>query len=160
MVSHHLKPRLSALVLASATLLLASCAGRGETQVASTGARSDGTVGASSSRMIWRLRSGLNVAALSCRGGSRAAVAPAYRRMLARHQRVFASSYRTEVSRYGMAGFDHDQTRVYNHFANQRSPQTFCSTAARVAQQAGSIDSASLPPAAPKLLAQLERGLR
>ncbi|MDE2562244.1 MAG: hypothetical protein KGL48_08345 [Sphingomonadales bacterium] len=159
-MSHHPRPGLTVLVLASAALALASCASHTVPPLASGAAPGKPAGAGSDSRSIWRLRSGLNVAALSCRGRSRTAVAPAYRRMLERHKQVFAASYRSEVTRYGMAGFDHDQTRVYNHFANQRSPSAFCSTAAEVADRASRIDSGRFGPEAPRLLAQLERGLR
>jgi hypothetical protein len=109
---------------------------------------------------LWHLRAGLNVAALSCRGRGRAAVAGAYGRLLSRHRAVLDAAYRAEQDRYGVAGLDHHQTRLYNRFANQRSPERFCAVAANVAARANAMASARLAPAAPQLLAELQAPLR
>lgn len=108
---------------------------------------------------IWRLRSGLNVAALSCRGRGVADVNGQYAQLLRRHSVILDQTYRQEVARHGVAGLDRQQTKVYNRFAMQRSPQKFCGVAAEVARQANSMSSAELSPAAPGLVARLESGL-
>ncbi|QPC99069.1 hypothetical protein [Qipengyuania soli] len=109
---------------------------------------------------IWRLRSGLNVAALSCRGRGVENVNGHYAQLLKRHSVLLDQTYRQEVARYGVAGLDRQQTKVYNRFAMQRSPQKFCGVAADVARQANAMSSAELSPASPGLVARLEGGLR
>lgn len=109
---------------------------------------------------IWRLRSGLNVAALSCRGRGVADVNGQYAQLLRRHSDLLSMTYKQEVAKYGVAGLDRQQTKVYNRFAMQRSPQKFCGVAAEVARQANAMSSAQLSPAAPGLVAMLEGGLR
>ena len=107
---------------------------------------------------VWHLRAALNVAALSCRG--RVSVVADYRRMLTRHRALLDAAYREEQRRYGVRGLDSHQTALYNRFANQRSPERFCKAAADVARRAGSMDSATLAPAAPALYGELQRNLR
>lgn len=108
---------------------------------------------------VWRLRAGLNVAALSCRGKGRRPVAGDYGRMLARHRELLAAAYRQEQRRQGASAFDRQQTRLYNRFANQRSPERFCHAASGIAQRANGLSSAGLVTAAPSLLAELEAPL-
>ncbi len=114
----------------------------------------------SSSAALLRLRAGLNVAALSCRGRGMPAVIPAYGRVLTRHKTLLASAYRSETQRLGVAGLDRQQTRIYNQFANQRSPSDFCYAASAIANQAGNMDSPRLASASSGLAAQLESRLR
>lgn len=109
---------------------------------------------------IWRLRSGLNVAALSCRGRGVENVDGHYAQLLRRHSVILDQTYRQEVALHGVAGLDRQQTRVYNRFALQRSPQKFCGIAAGVAREANAMSSAQLSPASPALVARLESGLR
>lgn len=109
---------------------------------------------AAPSEAVWHLRAGLNVAALSCRGRGRAAVAPAYSRLLSRHRALLAAAYAEEERRYG-SGFDRHQTKLYNRFAYQRSPERFCRDAAQVAGSASAMDSPSLARAAPGLLSRI-----
>lgn len=108
---------------------------------------------------VWRLRSGLNVAALTCKGKGRVDVTAAYREMLNRHRALLKTAYNSEVKKYGASAFDRQQTRVYNGFSQQQSPEDFCKAAAQVASEANELDSTKLYPAAPVLVAKLERGL-
>jgi hypothetical protein len=109
---------------------------------------------------VWRLRSGLNVAALSCKNSAHKEVVPSYSEMLTRHKSLLAAAYKSETQRHGVKGFDRSQTVVYNRFSNQASPDTFCRTAADVAQQSNAMDSAALSANASSLVAELERGLQ
>lgn len=111
------------------------------------------------SEIVWNLRAGLNVAALSCRGTQRRPVADDYARLLARHRDLLAAAYRQEQVRQGVTAFDRQQTRVYNGFANQASPAQFCQAAASVAQRANGLQSAALVTAAPRLLGELRASL-
>lgn len=109
---------------------------------------------------IWRLRSGLNVAALSCRGGGKSSVTGHYAKILKRHSRLLDETYRMETRRYGVNGHDRRQTKVYNRYSMQRSPKRFCGVAADVAREASSMSSAQLSAAASQLVARLDSGLR
>lgn len=107
------------------------------------------------SEHLWHLRAGLNVAALSCRGGDRESVAPAYSRLLSRHKGLLASAYAVEQRKRG-AGMDRHLTQLYNRFAMQRSPGEFCSRAADVAKEASQMDSPALARNAQTLLARID----
>lgn len=109
---------------------------------------------------VWRLRVGLNVAALSCRGAGRASVAPAYRAVLARHASLLDQAYAAERRRLGPGSFDRQQTRLYNRFALQRSPEKFCSSAREIGTYASQLPSPKLAGEAPGLTARLESHLR
>jgi len=80
--------------------------------------------------------------------------------MLSRHRALLAAAYKEEERRLGRAGFDRQQTRIYNRFANQRSPERFCQTASDLAKRANRMDSASLAPASRGMVSELERRLR
>lgn len=112
------------------------------------------------SEIVWNLRAGLNVAALSCRGRDRRPVASDYARLLTHHRDLLAAAYRQEQARQGTAAFDRQQTRLYNGFANQASPTYFCQAAESIAQRANSLQSAALVTAAPRLLGELRASLR
>lgn len=107
---------------------------------------------------LWHLHAGLDVAALSCRGSGQTSVAGPFSRMLTRHRTVFTAAYQAEQRRYGVSGFDRHQTQLYNGFAFQRSPATFCRTASNIATRVAAMDSASLGKASPHLLAELAAG--
>jgi hypothetical protein len=104
---------------------------------------------------VWHLRSGLNVAALSCRGRGRASVAGGYSQLLSRHRGLLASAYAGEQKRYGK-GLDRHLTQIYNRFAYQPEPGKFCSDAAAVAAEANRMDSATLSGQARRLLGRLD----
>lgn len=112
------------------------------------------------SEIVWNLRAGLNVAALSCRGRDRRPVAGDYARLLSHHRELLAIAYRQEQARQGVAAFDRQQTRLYNGFANQASPIYFCQAAESIAQRANALQSAALVTAAPRLLGELRASLR
>ena len=114
----------------------------------------------STSTSVWQLRSGLNVAALTCRGRGRASVEGEYRKLLSRHQALLASAYSEEERRLGKTGFDRQQTRVYNRYSNQRSPERFCAAAVEIARSANRMDSARLAPAARGMVSDLDHRLR
>ena len=155
-------------------LLLSSCAGQSPRRVARPQIASYPVVqpipgparrpvhaaGPAGSEAVLRLRAGLNVAALSCRGRGMPAVTPAYGQMLSRHRALFAAAYRTETQRLGQSGLDRQQTRLYNRFANQASPGNFCRSAAWLAGQASTMDSPRLASASPHMVAELDAQLR
>lgn len=104
---------------------------------------------------VWHLRAGLNVAALMCKGKGRVSVAGDYSRLLTRHRALLASAYAAEQKRHG-SGLDRHQTRLYNHYSNQRDPAGFCRDAAGVAKRAAAMDSPSLARSANSLVGELD----
>lgn len=104
---------------------------------------------------VWHLRSGLNVAALSCRGRGRAAVSGSYAQLLSRHRALLASAYAGEQRRYGK-GLDRHLTQIYNRFAFQPQLEKFCGDAAAVAAEANRMDSPTLSGQAKRLLGRLD----
>lgn len=153
---------LTGVTLAGASLMLAACGGSGNRVAASrpVARQAPEPLPSSGGAAVWNLRAGLNVAALSCRGRGRQPVANEYARMLARHRALLASAYRQEQGRHGVSTFDRQQTRLYNTFANQRSPARFCTTASSVAHRANGLDSSRLATAAPDLFGELRASLR
>lgn len=163
-----IRATIAAAGVAGACLVLAGC-GRPEKSVrsappaprqAAAPAQAGEALRGGASEAVWRLRAGLNVAALSCRGRGRQPVASEYARMLSRHRSLLATAYRQEQSRQSLSAFDRQQTRLYNVFANQASPAHFCNTARVVAQRANGLDSAALASAAPRLVSELQASLR
>lgn len=154
---------LAACGIALAAATLASCASA-PTQTSQVASRPPAPAPARavtanwSPQTVWHLRSGLNVAALSCKRGPARSVETDYRKLLTRHKALFSEAYQAEVRRKGMSAFDKDQTRVYNRFAGQSTKPDFCANAAEVARVSSAMDSSSLATSAPTLLAQLERG--
>ncbi len=149
--------RVAMLLLCAAAAVLASC-----TRDRGGPPRTAGTGGdlARPPEALWHLRAGLNVAALSCRGRGRKPVSGAYNRLLSHHRALLDRAYRDELTRHGKDGYDSHATRIYNRFANQRSPGKFCAAAAEAAREASSMRSLELAAAAPNLLSRLERQRR
>ena len=156
------RDRFAAVLLAVSMLALSACTIGGKQTVKSQSSRAaaTGSLPKGTSASVWKLRAGLNVAALSCKGRGRASVSGDYRRLLSRHRDLLAAAYKAEERRLGRAGFDRQQTKIYNRFANPRSPQRFCQTASDVAKRANRMDSNSLAPAARGMASELERRLR
>lgn len=94
--------------------------------------------GLSQAATLWHLRSGLNVAALACRGPDEAVLVAGYNALLARHAAALKAAEATYAGEYGAttaAGrdrYDDQMTRLYNHFGQTRGRPSFCD-AARVA---------------------------
>ncbi|MBS0474853.1 MAG: hypothetical protein JSR28_06860 [Proteobacteria bacterium] len=144
-------------VVAVAATLAVAASGFGSPALARSvrGGTGQALANAAATENLWHLRAGLNVAALSCRGSGREAIAPAYSRLLSRHRSLLASAYAVEQRRQG-GGMDRHLTQLYNRFAMQRSPAEFCANAAAVATEANAMDSPTLARNAGTLLARLD----
>lgn len=150
----------AAAVAVGLSVFLASCAGGpfgGKDKVASS-SRPASAASAPSGPLrgdpvVWNLRAGLNVAALSCRKKD---IERDYRRVLDRHRTLLRASY-SEAQRRGGRGFDREQTKLYNRFAQYKSSAKFCATAALVAKDASRMQSHELAPNARRLFSQLDR---
>ena len=146
-------------VTAAAVLaVLSACSHQSQPRSASVRPRataSEPAPSADPNEAVWHLRAGLNVAALLCKGRGRVAVAPGYARLLGRHRGLLAAAYAAEQRRQA-SGFDRHETRIYNRFANQRDPASFCRAAAGVAKRAAAMDSPTLARSARGLLGELD----
>lgn len=140
------------VVAAGAAALLGACAGPSNNRASAVRI---GPAPAEPSEAVWHLRAGLNVAALLCKGRGRVAVAGAYQRFLARHRALLNAAYQADQRRHG-SGFERHETQLYNHFANQRDPASFCRRAADIAERAGQMSSAALAERAGALLGRID----
>lgn len=107
---------------------------------------------------IWHLRTGLNVAALSCRGPSEAQLLDGYHHFLAAYRPQLASAQRAVAVSHGTVGaFDAAMTRLYNYWALPPAQAGFCVAAAQVMADAAHVDAAALPGFAVQAVATLDR---
>jgi len=107
---------------------------------------------------VWHLRTGLNVAALSCRGPEAAQLLAGYARFLTAYRPQLAAAQRTLATSMGSdGGFDRAMTRLYNYWALPPAQAGFCAAAAQVTAQAATVDAAALPQFALQAVAELDR---
>ena len=106
---------------------------------------------------LWQLRSGLNVAALACRGPHDDAIVIGYNRLLRDHRDELAQAYRAASAEYsGSAAFDGAMTRLYNRFAAPGAQNALCDAARIVLDEAGARPGQPLGDLAGPALAMLE----
>lgn len=93
--------------------------------------------------LLWNLRAGLNVAALSCQFSPYLRTVANYNAILAHHSRELASAYtvlegyfRRINGRTGPRSFDQYSTNTYNGFSTMEAQFGFCQTAARLGKEA------------------------
>ena len=109
---------------------LAGAACAGLLALVSTTATAQSAPALSQAATVWQLRSGLNVAALACRGAGEAAIVAGYNRLLADHRAELASVYRTVAREYGSeSAFDAAMTRTYNTYAQPAAQAALCANA-------------------------------
>lgn len=106
---------------------------------------------------LWQLRSGLNVAALACRGADEAAIVAGYNKLLADHRDELATAYQAVSAEYrNAAAFDDAMTRLYNRFAAPAGQAGLCGAALVVLDEANAHADAPLGTLAEPALAMLE----
>ena len=104
----------------------------------------------------WHLRSGLNVAALACRGPEEGAIVAGYNRLLSDRRAELAEVYRAVSREYGSASaFDAAMTRLYNTFAQPAAQAALCANALTVLDAAAAHEGALAEGFAPAGLALL-----
>lgn len=94
--------------------------------------------------LVWKLRAGLNVAALQCQFSPFLATVPVYNAFLRQHSDELAQSFRTMVQyfirqngpRVGQRAFDTYATRANQSWATFDAKMTFCNTAALIGRRA------------------------
>jgi hypothetical protein len=123
---------------------------------ASPPAAAAGPLGARQAEYVWHLRSGLNVAALNCRGRGNANVASGYNRMLSRHRSILADAARQEQARHPGRAYDSHITSVYNRHALIRNHRHYCAEAQAIVGRINTASSAELARMAPAALDQLD----
>lgn len=106
---------------------------------------------------LWYLRSGLNVAALACRGPQDDTIVAGYNRLLTDHGDELAVAYQTVSAEHGSpAAFDAVMTSLYNRFAAPAGQAGLCDTARIILDEATARGNAPLAELAAPGLAMLE----
>lgn len=90
---------------------------------------------------IWRLRAGLNVAALQCQFSPFLATVSLYNNIIRQHDAELKSAYQrlNKIflrARQNAAAFDRYNTRTYNGFSTLDAQEQFCDTAASIGREA------------------------
>ncbi len=111
---------------------------------------------------VWRLRTVLNAAALSCRLAGDTQLVPRYNQLLRHHRAALAIAYAAEQDRYrrqhGAAWQrvqDSEMTRIYNHYGSIAGSPRFCAAAASIAGDAIAAEADALPRLAAAVLPTL-----
>jgi hypothetical protein len=93
--------------------------------------------------LLWNMRAGLNVAALSCQFSPYLRTVATYNAILAHHSRELAGAYtvlegyfRRINGRNGPRTFDQYSTNTYNGFSTMEAQFGFCQMAARLGKEA------------------------
>jgi hypothetical protein len=107
---------------------------------------------------IWHLRSGLNVAALSCPGEEGAAIRAGYNGWLQRDKAVLARVATGYAAQYrgGASTYDDAMTRLYNFFSQTPVRPALCTAAAAIVAQMPAT-AAALPEFAAARLVVLDQ---
>lgn len=119
--------------------------------------------GLSEAAAVWHLRSGLNVAALACRGPDDAVLVARYNALLARHAAELKAAEAAYAAEYQAAGgdwrdrYDDEMTRLYNFFGQARGRDAFCQAASTALGELEAAPDAPLPADAGARLATLDR---
>lgn len=113
---------------------------------------------------IWHLRVAMNVAALSCRGGSEALIVSGYNQLIKVRKTALAEAERTLIAQHrgtgpatDRSGYDSAMTRLYNYFAQPPAQADFCAAAAPLVAEATVTPAASFGAFAARAVAQLDR---
>jgi hypothetical protein len=122
-------------------------------------------VGLSSAGAIWHLRSGLNFAALACRGPEAAVIVARYNALLAAQKPVFAGAevavlaeYRAQAGVEWRDAYDDAMTRLYNYYSFAGARTALCAAAERMLGEAQAVPQASFADFAATHLPELDRG--
>lgn len=93
--------------------------------------------------LLWNLRAGLNVAALSCQFSDYLRAVPNYNGLLAHHNVELAAAYTTLNNYYkrtqgakGQKAFDDFSTITYNGWSTLQAQMIFCQTATNITKTA------------------------
>src|SRR3546814_20279601 len=90
------------------------------------------------------MRTGLNVAALGCRGANEAAIIAGYNALLDSQETALAKAHKALVSAAGEARFDDAMTRLYNYWAQPGAQAEFCAAASRLLARVPGVAPATI----------------
>jgi|FEC22Drversion2_1045045.scaffolds.fasta_scaffold00019_54 hypothetical protein len=113
--------------------------------------------------MVWHVRAGLNVAALSCSSRVGSGVIADYNGFLRGKQALLTAAYEAKADRFRAQGgnwqraLDTHMTQLYNHFAETADQSTYCVVAATELKRAAALDSDAFLADAGNSLARLDR---
>jgi hypothetical protein len=125
------------------------------------------TAAESRASLIWNLRAGLNVAALSCQFSPFLRAVPNYNGILAHHSSELAEAY-TALNNYfkrvqgpvkGQKGFDDYSTITYNGWSTLQAQLGFCQTASNIEKSALAVPKGQLFDLAVKRMRELRNSL-
>lgn len=117
--------------------------------------------------LLWNLRAGLNVAALSCQFSDFLRAVPNYNGLLAHHSGELAEAYTTLNNYYrrtlgaakGQKAFDDYSTATYNNWSTLQAQRIFCQTASNVLKTALATPKGQLITVAQARMRELRNSL-
>ncbi|NJS15434.1 MAG: hypothetical protein HC788_13550 [Sphingopyxis sp.] len=120
--------------------------------------------GVAGERAFWQLKTGLNVAAIGCRGGNEAALVAAYNQIIKNHTRSIQAAEKKVIADLakanrttGVKERDRLSTQLFNYFAQPPAQTEFCRRATVIAQTVATTPSAQLIANAESQLATLDQ---
>lgn len=118
---------------------------------------------AAAERAFWHLKTGLNVAAIGCRGPEEATLVAAYNQIIKSHTRTIQAAEKKVIADLGKASGstgvkerDRLSTQLFNYFAQPPAQAEFCRRAVSLAQTVATTPSAQVIPNAPAQLVTLD----
>jgi hypothetical protein len=119
--------------------------------------------GITGERAFWQLKTGLNVAAIGCRGPEEATLVAAYNQIIKAHTRTIQAAEKKVIADLGKASRttgvkerDRLSTQLFNYFAQPPAQRGFCDRALVIAQTVATTPSAQLVANATDQLAALD----
>ena len=120
--------------------------------------------GMTGERAFWQLKTGLNVAAIGCRGPEEAPLVAAYNQIIKSHTRSIVAAEKKVIADLGKANRtsgvkerDRLSTQLFNYFAQPPAQRPFCERALALAQTVATTPAAQLFPNAAEQLATLDQ---
>lgn len=120
--------------------------------------------GIAAERAFWHLKTGLNVAAIGCRGPEEATLVAAYNQIIKAHTRAIQAAEKKVIAELGKANRttgvkerDRLSTQLFNYFAQPPAQRAFCERAVGLAQTVATTPSAQLSVNAAAQLASLDQ---
>lgn len=119
--------------------------------------------GLSPAGALWHLRSGLNVAALACRGPDEALTVARYNALLAAHAGPLGAAERRYAAEWRAAAgdwrdrYDDAMTRLYNYWSQAPARPAFCAEAKAILAELAAVPPAALEGYAAQRLPALDR---
>lgn len=120
--------------------------------------------GMTGERAFWQLKTGLNVAAIGCRGPEEAPLVAAYNQIIKSHTRSIVAAEKKVIADLakanrtsGVKERDRLSTQLFNYFAQPPAQRPFCERALALAQTVANTPAAQLFPNAADQLATLDQ---